>query len=302
MKKAKQDFIDAQRRMLDRYGVKAESQFFEIPSLGGHAHVLISGEGPAVVMLNGIGTPGAMWAPFMAKLDGFHLLAVDLPAYGLTDTTKDLAYNLRYNAVSFLDEVLEGLGLEASLIVANSLGSLWSSWLALDRPERVTAMVYVGCPAMVFHTSAPLPMRLLSVKPLGQLLTRLRPPSESQVEELSKMVKEHPLSPELAELLLATERLPGFRQTFLSTLNVLVRLRGSRPATRLTAKQLAQIVQPALVFWGENDPFGPVEIGERMVNVMPNAELHVVGGGHAPWLTQSERIGPIAMRFLRQHC
>ena len=69
---------------------------------------------------------------------------------------------------------------------------------------------------------------------------------------------------------------------------------------RLTAKQLARIMQPTLMFWGENDPFGPVEIGERMANVMPNAQLHVVGGGHAPWLTQYERIGPIALRFLGQ--
>jgi len=174
MTKARQEFIEAQRRMLDRYGVEAESRFFEVRSLGGHAHALICGEGPAVLMLNGIGTPAAMWAPLMAQLAGFRLL-------------------------------------------------------------------------------------------------------------------------------LATERLPGFRHTFLSMLNVLLRLRGNRPETRLTAKQLAQIEQPTLVFWGENDPFGRVEIGERMVEVMPNAELHVVGGGHAPWVTQSERIGPIATRFLREH-
>ena len=115
------------------------------------------------------------------------------------------------------------------------------------------------------------------------------------------MVNEYPLTPELTNLILATERLPGFRHTFLSTLHTLIRLRGSRPAMRLTAKQLAAISQPTLVFWGENDPFGSVEAGERMVRVMPDAELHVVGGGHAPWLTQSERIGPIATRFLRQH-
>lgn len=139
-----------------------------------------------------------MWAPLMAELVGFRLLAVDLPGYGLTDTTENLADNLRHNAVSFLDGVLEVLGLEASLFVANSLGSLWSSWLALDRPQRVTALVHVGC----------------------------------------------------ADLLPATERLPGFRQTFLSTLNALLRLRGNRPETRLTARQLAQTDQPTLAVLG----------------------------------------------------
>ncbi len=296
----RQEFIEAQRKMLDRYSVKAESRFFEVPSIGGQAHALISGEGPAVIMISGIGTPAAMWAPFMTEVEGFRLFAVDLPAYGLTDTTKEFPDHLRRNAVTFLDEVLEGLGLESSLFVANSLGSLWTSWLALDRPNRVIAMVHVGCPAIVFDTSAPLPMRLLSAKPLGQLLTRIRPPSESQVEELSKMVNEYPLSPELADLLLVTERLPGFRQMFLSTLNALIRLRGNRPEMRLSAEQLQQIAQPTLVFWGKNDPFGSVEVGQRMVKVMPNAKLHVVDGGHAPWLKHSKQIAPNAIRFFDQ--
>lgn len=301
MTKARQDFIEGQKRMLDRYGVEAESRFVDVPSIGGKAHALISGEGPAVVMINGIGTPAAMWAPLMSELEGFRLYAVDLPGWGLTDTTEDLADDLRHKAVSFLDEALQALGLETPLLVANSLGSLWTLWLALDRPGRVRAMIHVGCPAIVLDTSAPLPMRLLSVRPLGRLLTRLRPPSESQVEELSKMVGEYPLPPELADLLLATERLPGFRRPFLSTLSALIRLRGSRPEMRLTEEQLERITQPTLVFWGEHDPFGPVEVGERMVNAMPDAALHVVGGGHAPWLTQSERIGPVAQRFLGQY-
>ena len=296
---ARQNFVDAQQRMLDRYEVDARSRFVDVPSIEGQAHALVAGEGPAVVLLNGVGTPGAMWAPLMAELNGFRLFAVDLPAYGLTAAPSAFTGNLRRNAVRFLDEVLDGLALDAPSFVASSLGALWTSWLALDRPQRVAAMVHVGCPAVVLGTSAPLPMRLLSVRPLGRLLTWLQPPSEQQVERLSKMVNEYPLVPELADLLLATERLPGFRRTFLATLHALLRLRGSRPAMRLTAEQLARIDQRTLVFWGRNDPFGAPEVGQRMVEIMPTAGLQVVGGGHAPWLTQAERIGPKVTRFLR---
>ena len=142
-------------------------------------------------------------------------------------------------------------------------------------------------------------MRLLSVWPLGRLMTRLQPPSQGQVEELGKMVHEHPLPPAIADLILATERLPGFRQTFLAMLHSLLRLRGSQPAVRLTAEQLAQITQPTLVFWGTDDPFGSVGVGERMVDVIPDAKLRVVNGGHAPWLKEAQRIGPAAAEFLR---
>ena len=297
MNTARQNFLDAQKRMLNRYGVEAESRFVDVPVVGGRAHVLASGEGPAILAVSGLGNPAAMWAPLMAELGGFRVFAVDLPAFGLTDTIEGFANGMRANAVRFLDEVLDGLGVESAAILANSLGSLWTSWLALDQPERVTAIMHVGCPALVLGTSAPFPMRLLSLRPLGRLLTRLQPPSRSQVEGLSKMVNEFPLVPELADLILSTERLPHFRDTFLSMLHVLLRLRGSQ-GLRLTAEQLARISQPTLVFWGRNDPFGPVEIGQGMVKAMPDAELHVVGGGHAPWLTEAEPIGTDTVRFL----
>lgn len=85
----RQQFMDAQRRMLASYGVEAKSEFIEIPSIDGQAHVLMSGEGPPVIMINGIGTPGAMWAPLMAELDHFSLYVVDLPGYGLTAAPED---------------------------------------------------------------------------------------------------------------------------------------------------------------------------------------------------------------------
>jgi len=299
MAEARQQFIDAQRRMLNRYGVKAESQFLDIPSIQGQAHILTCGEGPPVIMISGIGTPGAMWALLMAELGGFSLYVVDLPGYGLTDASEDFSDNIKHNAVRFLNEVMIQLELHSSSFVVNSLASLFSSWLALDQPDKVSAFVHVGCPALVLGTSAPLPMRLLSVKPLGHLMTRLQPPSEKQVKQLSKMVNEHPMVPELVELLVATERLPGFRHTFLSTLNVLLRLRGSRPEVRLTARQLSRIEHPTLVFWGEDDPFGSVAVGERMVEALPPAELHVIEGGHAPWLKQAEEIGSKTATFLR---
>jgi pimeloyl-ACP methyl ester carboxylesterase len=112
------------------------------------------------------------------------------------------------------------------------------------------------------------------------------------------MVGEHPLEPELIDLLVATERLPKFRETFLSALHALLRLRGSRPEMRLTSDQLATIGQPTLLCWGKDDPFGPPAVGERIAATMPNARLHVVEGGHAPWLRQAGSIGAAIQRFL----
>lgn len=292
------DFADAQTRVLDRYGIMAEERWVAAPTVHGRAHVLVTGEGAPMVLLNGIGVPAAMLAPLMARIDGFTQHAVDLPAYGLSDTAPRFADDLRANGVRFLLDVLDGLGLDRPIVVANSLGSLWASWLAIDHPDRVAALAHIGCPAIVLDTSAPLPMRLLSARPLGRLMMRLQPPSEHQVEQLARMVNEHPLPPEIHQLILATERLDHFEATFLATLNQLVRLRGNRPELSLDAEQLAGIDTPTVLILADDDPMGGLSVGERVVAAMPNAELHIVDGGHAPWIHHSDQIAPLLSAFL----
>ncbi len=293
-------FSKAQAAVLNRYDLAAEERWIEAPVVGGQAHVLVTGEGPPVVMLNGIGNPAAMWAPLMARLDGVTQYAVDLPGYGLTDTTPTFANDLRTNAVQFLTEVLDSLGLDQPVVVANSLGSLWASWLAIDHPDRVAAFAHIGCPAIVFDTSAPLPMRLLAARPLGRLMMKLQPPSERQVDQLAKMVNEHPLPPEIARLILTTERLSHFDDTFLAMLNRLLRLRGNRPDLALTADHLARIQAPTLLVFANDDPMGSTPIGQRMADAMADAELHIVDGGHAPWLHQADQIAPLLTSFLQR--
>lgn len=295
-----QEFSNAQSAVLEHYGIVAEERWVEAPVVDGRAHVLVTGQGPPVVVLNGIGVPAAMLAPLMARLDGVTQIAIDLPGFGLTDTTRSFADDLRVNAVRFLIEVFDGLDLKRPVVVANSLGSLWASWLAIDRADRVAALAHIGCPAVVLDTSAPLPMRLLSTRFLGPLLMRLQPPSGRQVEQLSKLVHEHPLPPVIAHLILATERLDHFEGAFLGTLRQLVRLRGNRPDIALTADQLSHIQVPTLLVFAEDDPMGAALVGHRVADSMPDAELHIVQGGHAPWLHHADQIGPLITTFMKR--
>lgn len=136
---------------------------------------------------------------------------------------------------------------------------------------------------------------------LARILMKVQPPSPRQVESRSRTVNQHPLVPELADLLLETERLPGFEHTFLTTLGRLVRVRGTQPEMVLIVDDLSRIEQPNLFIWGADDPLAPVEIGERAAAAVLSGELHVVDGGHAPWLTEGETIGHLTTEFLSRH-
>lgn len=296
-----ESFRDAQQRLLEHEGLDAASRFVDVPSIDGRAHVLVSGEGPPVVLVPGFGDPAALWAPLMARLEGFTCYAVDRPSFGLTSPARHDTATLRPLGVTFLREVLDALGLEQALFVGNSIGSLWTFWLAIDHPQRVIAMSHLGCPAFVLGTSAPFPMRLLSVPPIGRLLMALSPPSPAQVERFATLVGED-LSglPELRDVLVAMQRLPGVRASLRELLHAVVRMRGARPEVALSADDLTQVAQPTQLIWGARDPFGSERVGREAAGLIAVATLHVLqDAGHAPWFARPDEAARLAAAFLR---
>ena len=43
--------------------------------------------------------------------------------------------------------------------------------------------------------------------------------------------------------------------------------------------QIMSIEAPTLLLWGDSDPISPVAVGERLLSLLPNANLHVGRGG-----------------------
>lgn len=228
--------------------------------------------------------------------------AIDRPGCGLTDGALPTMSTVRQQSVAFLEQALDGLGLECPAFLASSVGSLWSIWLALDRPQRVAAAVHVGTPALILETSAPYPMRLMSIPPLGRLLMALQPPSPRRVDQTAAMVNVDLFKePEVRQMMVESEKMPDAAASFIALLHACVRLRGARPQVALTAEQLAELDHPVQLIWADDDPFGEVAVGQRAAETIPDAELHVIPGGHAPWVNTPQQVGRLATTFLRQH-
>lgn len=293
-------FAEAERRVMEAYGLAYENHFLELAEPQISARVIEVGEGEPVLMVHGAFDVAAKWTPLMAELTGYQIFAVDLPGYGLTDPFVYERGELRNVAVAFLDSVIDALGFDSLPVVANSMGGLWTFWLALDRPDRVKSIAQIGCPALILDTSAPLPMRLLSVRGLNRLLIRMLPTSDGP-DELRQMGDEEAAEvaqPEYLALLEACDGLDPYWLATLSLLETAIRLRGSR--TQLTEEELAHVEQPTLFVWGTNDPFGSPDVGSRAASVMPDARLVPINGGHIPWVSQPETVAdPIRQHFER---
>jgi pimeloyl-ACP methyl ester carboxylesterase len=63
---------------------------------------------------------------------------------------------------------------------------------------------------------------------------------------------------------------------------------------------LAALDLPVLIFWGEDDPFYPVEIAERLNAAIPTSTLGILPGrGHFLVEDAIETIGPMIYEYLR---
>lgn len=115
-----------------------------IPVSAGHVFIRRAGSGPAVLLLHGFPETSVAWrkiAPDLAK--HFTVVAADLPGYGdstLTDAAIDDGRVSKRSMAATLVEAMTELGIKTFAVVAHDRGARVAYRLALDHPERVSAL------------------------------------------------------------------------------------------------------------------------------------------------------------------
>ena len=291
-------YLHAQQDLFTAYGVDAQVLRVDAPVISGTVQVLATGDGPPLLLVIGAGVPAAMWVPLMARLDGFRSYAVDLPGQGGSDRAEVTTAGIRSLMTNLLDDVMTGLDLPHAGLVAQSMGGLISIWMAQQRPERVSSLSLVGCPALLPGTFAPVPVRLMATPGLGRLIGLVDRPSPRQVESFGAGAGEDlSTRPELARVMLELERLPHSATDLRRLLRACLTFRRPRPEVALTEQDLAELTVPVQLVWGDRDPFGPASAGRRAAEVIPGARFDEVPGGHAPWLDSSEQVAELVRRL-----
>ena len=100
----------------------------------------VHGEGPGVALVHAGVADSRMWEPQLEAFSAAHtVLRVDLPGFGRSP--------LESNEVSnrgSVREALDAAGIDRAALVGVSLGGATVLELAIESPERVTALVLVG--------------------------------------------------------------------------------------------------------------------------------------------------------------
>jgi pimeloyl-ACP methyl ester carboxylesterase len=291
--------LDVRARMLDLQGAPVQ-----------RARALVVGEespassGPPILFVHGAGTVASLWAPLLAALPGRQLIAVDLPGCGLTDRYRfDPHEDLRAHAVSFLTAVLDALGIERAVVAGTSLGGMYALHLARSRPERVSALLLLGDPAVALPgATAANHVGLASTAAGCRLLSRFggRPLGPGAAKRFiaaiagTRAVTRHP-----RQLWQALS--PALRLSSRVTASLFVPLleAGRDPEHHgVTASDLAAVDVPTLFVWGDADIFLRPEEGERAARSIPGARFELVSGGHLPWLDDPAGVATLLTGYL----
>lgn len=135
------------------------------------------GDGPAVLLCNGLGTPPEAWPRLVSQDSGYRVVSWYHRGLGGSERPADPA---RVRVEDHTDDaraVLDAFGLETASVVGWSLGVNVAFELALEQPARVAGILAVagvpgGSYSSLFATYG-VPRRLRA--PLGRLGSRLLP-------------------------------------------------------------------------------------------------------------------------------
>ena len=256
-----------------------------------------AGEGPAVVLVHGLGVSLAVWWENIASLaERNTVYALDLPGHGDSDKHPDLSYDAVTGA-HFLRRFMDAVGIGKATLVGNSAGGLIAGICALTYPERVSGLVMVdsaglGRPLSWF-------LRLASLPLAGDLMLI---PNVRNYRNMIRSVfyEPRPLDENLVKELVRTRNSPASKRAVPEAMRSSVNIWGLKRDSMLL-DSLKSFDRPLLVVWGREDRIIPVSHAHRAAKLLPKSSVHIIARcGHWPQLERSVEFNPVVAAFLKE--
>jgi pimeloyl-ACP methyl ester carboxylesterase len=256
----------------------ASTQLIEVD--GRPLNVAQRGDGPPLLLLNGIGLPLQLWTRLEPHLSDFRLVEVDLPGSGGSPPERAPVTMSGYAAL--IRGLLDALGIDSADVLGLSFGGMVAQQLAIETPSRVRRLVLASTSCGwggVLSNPLMLPDTLLDGLAGPPTTDRRRVGRRSSYGLLR------------AEFGANGSRLPRPR----AYLRQLVAASMWSSLAWLPSVQI-----PTLIVAGSADLVVPVANAYLLAGWLPRGHVHLVdGGGHLCPLDQPAEVGPVVAEFLR---
>lgn len=252
----------------------------------------VHGEGPPVVLLHAGVSDSRLWEPQLDSFAQSHtVLRVDLPGFGNSP--------LETNPVSFRGAVRDAMdaeGIDRAALVGVSLGGNTALELALDSPERVTALVLVGAGLHDHEWSEEVTSFFAAEEEAlerGDLEAAVDANLRTWLAGPRRALED--IDPALRELVGEMQK-QAFRQQ-----------RGHEDVRMLRldppeSERLGEVKVPTLVVTGDEDVADIHRIADRLAAGIPGAKrATIAAAAHLPSLERPEEFDRIVLGFLAEH-
>lgn len=243
--------------------------------------VLRAGRGDTTLMfIHGYGESLMSWRLILDRFTrDYRVLALDLPGYGLSEKP-DVAYDLDFYR-RWLGAVLTRETTGPVVVIGHSMGGELAAALALDHPDRVSAVILLdpagaGISTLLSDTSSAASPATLWVATAIAFVLPVH--DSSWLRESRAALAYSTVDDSLARR--ATQRvLANFDFAALTD-------------------RFREIRQPVLLLWGRYDPTIPFEIGERIASALPCRRFVSLRTLHRPHQTVPDTVAQEMAAFL----
>jgi pimeloyl-ACP methyl ester carboxylesterase len=238
-----------------------------------------------IVYLHGVPQSGEMWQPFVERTGGD---TPDMPGFGSSAKPADGDYSCDGLARWFSDYTA---GLDRYSLVVHDWGAV-GLVTAMARPESIERLVVINAvpffPGYRWHPVA----RVWRTRLAGELFMGL------SSKWALRLLAERQSETQVPEAVLE-DAIDGIWRHFdHGTQRAILRLYRSAPEERLAeiGRDLSEITAPALVLWGEKDPYIDKKWAQAYADALGGpAEVDVVpDAGHWPWYEKPEVVDRVA--------
>jgi pimeloyl-ACP methyl ester carboxylesterase len=242
-----------------------------------------------VLYLHSVPTSSDDWSAPLELTGG---LAPDMPGFGRTSKAGNLDYTLPAYAL-FVEQFLDALDVGEVALLGHGWGAAIGLLFAQRHPERVTRLGIVDAVPLLDGFEWPAVTRWLRRPGIGELIM-----GSVNRWALARVLRKASATPAAWPDARVDAVWEQFDQ---GTQRAILRLHRSVDAAALAAAGagLAELEQPALVVWGDQDPWLSTAFADTYGHVLPHAAVeHVAGAGHWPWLDQpalAERLAAFTM-------